>query len=313
MTMLVATSYFGNRILRHVRVDVRKLRNEGFDILVHTFSENDLRFYRKSVRDIVEVTKETGMAVWIDPWGVGGVFGGEAFSDAALHHRDWLQVAANGDKLPACCPSNTGFRGFIREWTDAALETGADAVFWDEPHFLIDEKERIGCYCKYCQDLAERGQPAIGSFLREVCGRVKSRGTQNVVCVLPSTLKRNDTFQCHEIAGLEGVMNIGSTPFWGMQGADPEKYVTLIGRELIKVASRTRVQTHLWIQGFRISAGREEEIRRAAIAAGQLGIDVIAIWGFDACASMSFLSCERPQMAWSAFLKAIAQLREIRT
>src|SRR3989475_11797758 len=60
------------------------------------------------------------------------------------------------------------------------------------------------------------------------------------------------------------------------------------------------------------SAGREEEIRRSAIAAGQLGIDVIAIWGFDACESMSFLSCERPQMAWAAFLKAIAQLRAAR-
>src|SRR2546427_3545975 len=57
------------------------------------------------------------------------------------------------------------------------------------------------------------------------------------------------------------------------------------------------------------SAGREEEIRRSAIAAGQLGIDVIAIWGYDACESMSFLSCERPQMAWAAFLKAIAQLK----
>ena len=38
-------------------------------------------------------------------------------------------------------------------------------------------------------------------------------------------------------------------------------------------------------------------------------IDVIAIWGFDACESMSFLSCERPRIAWAAFLKAIAQLR----
>src|SRR5437870_2557057 len=36
VAMLVATSYFGNRILRHVRMDVRKLRNEGFDIVVHT-------------------------------------------------------------------------------------------------------------------------------------------------------------------------------------------------------------------------------------------------------------------------------------
>jgi len=302
MTMLVATSYFGNRILRHVGADVRRLRNEGFDIVVHTFSEGDLRFYRKTARDIVEVTKETGMRVWIDPWGVGGVFGGEAFSDAALHHQDWLQVAADGNKLPACCPSNPGFQGFMREWTDAALETGADAVFWDEPHFYSDENQRAPCHCKYCRDLAEQGKPAIGTFLRDVCGRVRSRGGQNVVCVLPSTLERKDT-------GLENVMNLGSTPFWAMHDADPENYVALLGRELQAVASRARVQTHLWIQGFKIPAGREDEIRRSTIAAGQLGIDVIAIWGFDACESMSFLSCERPRIAWAAFLKAIAQLR----
>src|SRR3989454_5865380 len=167
-TMLVATSYFGNRILRHVRVDVRRLREEGFNIVVHTFSENDLRFYRRSMRDIVEVTREAGMRVWIDPWGLGGVFGGETFSEAVLHHPDWSQVTANGDKLPACCPSNPGFQGFIREWTDAAFETGADAVFWDEPHFYSGE-DGTGCYCKYCQNIARQGKSAVGSFLGEVC------------------------------------------------------------------------------------------------------------------------------------------------
>src|SRR5947199_4197522 len=112
-------------------------------------------------------------------------------------------------------PVTRVFQGFIREWTDAALETGADAVFWDEPHFYSNETERIGCYCKYCQDLAERGKPAIGSFLREVCGKVKSRGSQNVVCLLPSSLERKDTLDWNEIAGLESVMNIGSTPYLG--------------------------------------------------------------------------------------------------
>src|SRR5438105_1021560 len=307
--MLFATSYFGNRILRHVRADVQRLRNEGFDIVVHTFSENDLRFYRKTIRDIVEVTKETGMRVWIDPWGVGGVFGGEAFSDAALRHRDWLQVAANGDRLPACCPSHPGFQAFMREWMDAALETGADAVFWDEPHFYSDEKTGSGCYCEHCRNLAQQGKSALGSFLRDACERVKRRGHQNVVCVLPSTLKRKDGIDWNEIAKFGSVMNVGSTPFWAIHGADPEEYVAHIGREVMDVASRVRSQTHLWIQGFGIPAGKEEEITKSAIAAAQLGIDVIAIWGFDACEAMSFLSCERPQIAWAAFLKAIEHVR----
>jgi hypothetical protein len=307
--MLVATSYFGNRMLRHVRTDVRQLREEGFDIVVHTFSENDLRFYQRTIRDIVEVTREAGMRVWIDPWGVGGVFGGEAFSDAALHHRDWLQIAANGDRLPACCPNNPGFQALIREWTDAAVETGADAVFWDEPHFYSDKKEGAGCCCEYCRNAAARGGSAIVSFLREVCGRVKSRGRQNVVCMLPPAPEGKDTIDWSEIAALDSVTNFGSTPFWAIRGEEPEKYVALVAHELMEVALRASVQTHLWIQGFRIPAGREEEIARSAIVAGESGVDVIAIWGIDACEAMSFLSCERPQVAWAAFLKAIAELR----
>ena len=308
--MLVATSYFGNRILRHVRADVQRLRDEGFDIVVHTFSENDLRFYQRTIRDIVEVTREAGMRVWIDPWGVGGVFGGEAFSDAALHHQDWSQVAANGKRLPACCPSNPGFQAFIHEWTDAAVETGADAVFWDEPHFYSDKKEGTGCHCEFCTNAAERGKSAIGSFLADMCARVKSRGRQNVVCMLPPEPDRNRALDWNEIAALDGLTYLGSTPYWALRGEEPEKYVAFVAHELMAVASRASVQAHLWIQGFRIPAGREDEIRRSAIIAVESGVNVIAIWGMDACEQMSFLSCERPEVAWAAFLKAIAELRD---
>jgi hypothetical protein len=188
---------------------------------------------------------------------------------------------------------------------DAALETGGDAIFWDEPHLYSAGNKQVGCYCTYCRNLVEQGKPVIASFLRDVCGAVKSRGGENVVCVLPSTLERND------IPDLETVMSLGSTPFWGMHGDDPVKYVTRIGRQLIQVASRKHVETHLWIQGFNIPAWREVEITNGTIAAGQLGIDVLAIWGFDACESMSSLSCERPQIAWAAFLKAIEHLRNL--
>lgn len=307
--MLFATSYFGNRILRHVKADVRRLREEGFDIVVHTFSENDLRFYPKSMKDIVEATRAAEMRVWIDPWGVGGVFGGEAFSDVALRHPDWLQIAANGDRIPACCPSNPHFRSFMHEWTDAAVGSGADAVFWDEPHFYSDGNDGSGCYCEHCRKLGKPGGSAIALFLGEVCSRVNRRGGHNVVCMRTPSPAGKNTIDWNEIAALDGVTNLGSTPFWGICDEDPEKYVERVSQDLLAVASRAAIQTHLWIQGFRISAGREEEISKATLAAGKLGVNVIAIWGIDACESMSSLSSERPQVAWAAFLKAMRELR----
>src|SRR5262245_51746503 len=57
MTIQFATSYFGNRILRHVITDMNALRQNGFDIVLHTFSELDLRFYPRTMVEIVDASK----------------------------------------------------------------------------------------------------------------------------------------------------------------------------------------------------------------------------------------------------------------
>ena len=125
--MKFATSYFGNRMVHHVATDMKRLRSEGFGIVVHTFSENDFRFYKRTMSDVVAVTRESNLAVWLDPWGLGGIFGGEAFSHVALHEPAWLQTTADGARLPACCPNHPGFKSFVCEWIDAACETEVEA------------------------------------------------------------------------------------------------------------------------------------------------------------------------------------------
>ena len=47
-------AYFGVRIARHVERDLDDLVDRGFGGVLHTFSENDLAYYRGTMREIVE-------------------------------------------------------------------------------------------------------------------------------------------------------------------------------------------------------------------------------------------------------------------
>ena len=73
-------SYFGNRILRHVREDMEDIRAHNCDFVVHTVSEEDMAFYKGTMKDIVAVSRDAGLEVYLDPWAVGGIFGGETYS-----------------------------------------------------------------------------------------------------------------------------------------------------------------------------------------------------------------------------------------
>lgn len=78
--MKLGASYFGNRILKHVRRDMEKMVDDGCNQVVHTMSEHDIFYYSQTMVDIVKVSKEVGLEVFLDPWGIGRVFGGESFS-----------------------------------------------------------------------------------------------------------------------------------------------------------------------------------------------------------------------------------------
>ena len=72
MTASAGSSYFGVRILRHVRRDMADLAARGYTGVLHTFSENDLAYYRGTMREIVEASHDAGLAVQASPWGSAG-------------------------------------------------------------------------------------------------------------------------------------------------------------------------------------------------------------------------------------------------
>ena len=86
MSRRAGVAYFGSRIVRHVAADMAALAERGFTGVLHTFTENDLAYYRETVGEFVAASHEAGLEVQIGPWGVCQMFGGEAESRFTAWH-----------------------------------------------------------------------------------------------------------------------------------------------------------------------------------------------------------------------------------
>ena len=154
----VGCSYFGVRVVRHVRRDMADLAARGYTGVLHTFSENDLAYYRETFAEMVAVSHEAGLTVQVSPWGLGRTFGGEAESRWVAFHPEECQVMDDGRRVAAACLNSPAYRAFCKEWADVALDAGVDAVFWDEPawvvpiHVGVDDASRWTCRCDHCRE-----------------------------------------------------------------------------------------------------------------------------------------------------------------
>ncbi|MCD6386678.1 hypothetical protein J7M23_13005, partial [Candidatus Sumerlaeota bacterium] len=318
--------YFGNRIQRYVQQDMHSLREMGATYVLHTFSENDFHFFRGTMKEIVKISHDEGLAVYIDPWGVGKVFGGEAFTEFALRNPHVQQIVNDGKPAPMACPNQPEFRQFMKDWIDAAVETGADVLFWDEPHFYLSDwmggrPGTWGCYCPACQELFRQRfnrdipkenneelerfrQDSLRDFLEEMIVYTHTLGRKNAICVLPQKEKLPDKSLWESFASISGLNIFGTDPYWYFAEKDPQDFVSNYSRLVMEICQKhKKLQAQIWIQAFKLPAGREDEIEIAFDAAVNAGIRNIAVWAFEACACMSYIRAERPEVAWDVVKK----------
>lgn len=205
--METGVSYFGSRDLRHVQADLADMVEHGCTYVVHCFTEMDLLYYRDTMRSVVAATHEAGLEAWLMPWGVVGLFTGESASHFLLEFPEALQVRLDGKRAPAACPNQPQTRAFLHTWLEAAAETGADVVLWDQPHFwngLLSPGQAVSwtCRCTACQErfeeivgvpMPEQYVPALRTFreaslldlLAGLCRSARAAGLRNTLCLLP--------------------------------------------------------------------------------------------------------------------------------
>jgi hypothetical protein len=321
--MSVGAAYFGNRVPRHVAADMEALAARGFTGVLHTFSENDLAYYRGTMARLVDASHEAGLEVQIAPWGVCQMFGGEAESRFTSHHPEVGQVLENGHRTPSGCPNHPRVRQFCREWADAAIETGADRVFWDEPHWVHPEhlglsEEHWGCHCEHCAErfgrelpkeldddvLAFREQCLI-DFIGHLVDHVARLRARPVVCLLPLTGGVQGISDWSRVASLPGLDTLCTDPYWKAFGEPAEPFVREYGERIAGLAAEHGVGAQLWIQGFRMEPGDADDIRAAVAAARAAGIEDLWTWAWEACAHMSALAGSDPAAVWEVLCDAL--------
>ena len=320
-------SYFGNRILRHVASDMEDLTNRGFSGVLHTFSENDLNYYRDQMRRIVEVSHACGLEVQMNPWGLGHTFGGEAESLFIAAHPEAGQVLDDGRSVGAGCPNRPQFRAFVRSWADAAIDTGADWIFWDEPHWVNPltfgfPAERWGCRCERCQELffehyrepmprelspevVEFREASLVGFIRELVGHVAGQGARSTVCLLPLTEGPLGLSDWSVVASMPGLDTLATDPYWKAFGQPARDFVEHFARLVRDLGEEHGVNGQIWIQGFGLGPEDADDIRSAVEAARDAGVEDLWTWGYEACGHMSHLGTREPERVWATLTEAL--------
>ena len=326
--MPIGVSYFGNRILRHVAADMDDLAARGFTGVLHTMSENDLTYYRDTLGRIVEISHAAGLFVQVGPWGVGRTFGGEAESLFVANHPHVGQILDSGRPVAAGCLNSEAYREFVRSWASAAVETGADRIFWDEPHWAhpahFDEPlERWGCRCprcvqRWCDETGDDDMPTeltaevrvfrercLVEFLGELTGYVASIGGRSTVCLLPHTSGSLGVADWSAVARLPGVATLATDPYWQAFQEPVGPFVTEFSERVAQQAAAAGIEAQIWIQGFRLGPEDADDIRAAVAAARAAGVDDLWTWGYEACGHMSYLGTREPDRVWEILCDAL--------
>lgn len=321
--MKTGVSYFHTRDIRHVEKDIDEMLAHHCNFVVHCYSELDMAFYSRGMEKIVKLSKDKGLEVYLDPWAVGGIYGGESFSRFVAENLKARQINNLGESVPAACINNPDFKEFNRRWIARAQELGADVCFWDEPHFYFNvlmrsEWGKWCCRCDECRkkfkeiynfdmptELTEEvisfRQRSVIEFLEEACDEAKKRGMRNCVCVLPDEgggiAKLSGTSSWENIARIPSVDIFGTDPYWLLFGKKMEQFVGDYSRRVVDICSKYGKEPQGWVLAFLIPDGNEGEVGQAVEIMFDEGIRNIAAWGFRGCEVID-ISCRNPEKVW---------------
>ena len=315
-------AYHGNRILRHVDDDMRDIVNHGMNVVVHMFSHNDWDRHLGVMKDIVSISEGYGLEVWIDNWGIGGPPGDK--SHFLQYHPEAHQVYSDGSIDPvSSCYNSEAFVDFTLRWLDTVAEFGGKKIMWDEPRFK-EKETAFTCHCEACQKLfAERyNKPmpkvltpelcefrswTIMNYFDRVTTYAASLGMENLLGIMPRTLEYTGGLM--ELAHVD---DFGIDPYWHPENPkryrEPYEFVYNATRDVIERGERFGKKTHLWIQGYNIPAGFEDEMIIATDAAYDAGARTILYWSYRGAESNTYRS-EHGDRCWQVMGEAVSRIR----
>lgn len=318
-------AYFGVRNPERAVEDLQEIRDAGFTHVLHTWSEEDEQYYPKTMQEIIAKSVELGLNVYVNPWGIGRVFGGEAYSELTARNHDMCQVSLDGKTSVAACPNHPEFRAYMHRWIASVCDSQVETIFWDEPHFYFEKGklENWACLCPHCkekfrlryhhempakmtEEVQKFREDSLVDFLAEMTADVHARGKRNCVCMLPPWFPAGlDDWD--QIAKLESVDEIACDPYWERGAAEEsvQKHYAETSKRIFKIAKKYGKEPQMWIKNYQIEKGRENDITIATTEARKAGIENIFAWSYRGNAYLSWLASDDPEAVWEAQIRAL--------
>lgn len=313
-----------------VKIDMELIASQSYSHVLHTWSEEDLHYYRETMGEIIASTVRCGMQVYVNPWGVGRVFGGEAYSELAARNPAMAQVNQWGESTAASCPNSPHFRKYMHNWLDAVCATQVETIFWDEPHFYFEKlrPDMWACLCSTCQKrfrvIHKHSMPAsrtnsvmafrensLVDFLAEMTEYVARKGKRNSVCLLPPHFD-DGLGDWERVASLPHVHEIGCDPYWEKE--EKIEKIILTYREtslkILELARKHKKDAQMWIKNYHIVKNTEDAVAAATWAAFNAGIRNIFAWSYRGSEYMSWLRSDNPQRVWEIQTNAFLECRK---
>lgn len=260
------------------------IARSGFDEVVLCVTELDILtpIRRKLLASLVQEAHSHGLLVTADPWSVGGVFGGEGMS--IYSHQ--------GGKPCICEPE---LEKLLLRWLDVVAESGISRVFWDEPDLsCIDHDLSLELIDRFSQEAVKRGIVWNASCIRS---------------------RDPDVDLSHEVASMIAINEIAVAPYpfhpLNLVQKTRDEVVEHIApwfHRIRQAADAHGVGAQAWLQGFNISKENMPMIEEYVKTIQAAKISNIAVWGYNACASVTDLnppSAENPEKVWKEVCRVL--------
>ena len=101
------------------------------------------------------------------------------------------------------------------------------------------------------------------------------------------------------LASIANLDILGVTPFWQFYQENQTPFFGRFVDKVVALAETYGLEAQVWLQGFLVPAGSENELALAADIAARKGVHNLAVWGFKGSSYMSFLRSEEPETIWN--------------
>jgi len=324
--MKFGTAYFGNIILKHFKKDMAEVRKQGCSFIVLTFAEVDLMFHQETYKKMTVEAKKQGLITLVDPWAVGGIFGGETLSQLPSFHYEERQLRNDGKWAPALCLNAPALTAYLKKWVDVVATFGADYILWDEPHFYLNWMDGYGgwkpnpeawsCCCDFCQSKfkKETGKPfpkthteevkefkrrSTRDFLLTLTRYAAAKGQKNAMTFLPGEKE----WFLKDMAQEKSIHVMGGETYFEYdknrpKAQDVRRYAMEHTRELKVWSEKYEKPLLMWVKGFLIPKGDEKDVVESIRGSVDGGADWIAMWGFEGMKHVSDKACKDADKVW---------------